>query len=155
MRPVSWVRAPAVVRACAWSSYRSDTSGDRLFNKPLFGLDFFLRRVLVFVFLRTVSSRRQKDTAFVFAVLKTWDGGETSWSCWKKRRLIFRGVWGEVSRFRMSSARVDYIAPWWTYWLHNFPHINLRLQPADNSFQPQNEDYQQVRGARGDRGEGE
>lgn len=43
----------------------------------------------------------------------------------------------------MSSARVDYIAPWWTYWLHNFPHINLRLQPADNSFQPQNEDYQQ------------
>uniref|UniRef100_A0AAQ5Z395 Protein tweety homolog n=1 Tax=Amphiprion ocellaris TaxID=80972 RepID=A0AAQ5Z395_AMPOC len=43
----------------------------------------------------------------------------------------------------MSSARVDYIAPWWTYWLHNFPHINLRFQPADNSFQPGDENYQQ------------
>lgn len=44
----------------------------------------------------------------------------------------------------MSSARVDYIAPWWTYWLHNFPHINLRFQPTDNSFQPEEENYQQV-----------
>ncbi|XP_055006202.1 protein tweety homolog 2 [Boleophthalmus pectinirostris] len=44
----------------------------------------------------------------------------------------------------MSADRVDYIAPWWTYWLHNFPHINLRLQPADSSFQPQNEEYQQT-----------
>uniref|UniRef100_A0A671WVE3 Protein tweety homolog n=1 Tax=Sparus aurata TaxID=8175 RepID=A0A671WVE3_SPAAU len=43
----------------------------------------------------------------------------------------------------MSSARVDYIAPWWTYWLHNFPHINLRFQPTDNSFQPEEENYQQ------------
>uniref|UniRef100_A0A3B4Z6C1 Protein tweety homolog n=1 Tax=Stegastes partitus TaxID=144197 RepID=A0A3B4Z6C1_9TELE len=43
----------------------------------------------------------------------------------------------------MSSARVDYIAPWWTYWLHNFPHINLRFQPSDNSFQPEDENYQQ------------
>uniref|UniRef100_G3NG44 Protein tweety homolog n=1 Tax=Gasterosteus aculeatus aculeatus TaxID=481459 RepID=G3NG44_GASAC len=43
----------------------------------------------------------------------------------------------------MSSARVDYIAPWWTYWLHNFPHINLRLQPVDSSFQPEEENYQQ------------
>lgn len=43
----------------------------------------------------------------------------------------------------MSSARVDYIAPWWTYWLHNFPHINLRFQPIDNSFQPEEESYQQ------------
>uniref|UniRef100_A0A8B9H9W0 Protein tweety homolog n=1 Tax=Astyanax mexicanus TaxID=7994 RepID=A0A8B9H9W0_ASTMX len=43
----------------------------------------------------------------------------------------------------MSSARVDYIAPWWTYWLHNFPHVNLRLQPAENTFRPQDEDYQQ------------
>jgi hypothetical protein len=48
----------------------------------------------------------------------------------------------------MSSARVDYIAPWWTYWLHNFPHINLRLQPIDNSFKPEDESYQQV--SRGD-----
>lgn len=44
----------------------------------------------------------------------------------------------------MSSARVDYIAPWWTYWLHNFPHVNLRLQPIENTFKPQDEDYQQV-----------
>uniref|UniRef100_A0A672Y8B5 Protein tweety homolog n=1 Tax=Sphaeramia orbicularis TaxID=375764 RepID=A0A672Y8B5_9TELE len=43
----------------------------------------------------------------------------------------------------MSSARVDYIAPWWTYWLHNFPHINLRFQPSDNSFQPEDENYKQ------------
>ncbi|KAG7222261.1 hypothetical protein INR49_027265 [Caranx melampygus] len=43
----------------------------------------------------------------------------------------------------MSSARVDYIAPWWTYWLHNFPHINLRFQPIENRFQPEEENYQQ------------
>lgn len=49
----------------------------------------------------------------------------------------------------MSSARVDYIAPWWTYWLHNFPHINLRFQPVDNSFQPEEENYQQVSGVGG------
>ncbi|KAL7869709.1 hypothetical protein AOLI_G00136970 [Acnodon oligacanthus] len=42
-----------------------------------------------------------------------------------------------------SSARVDYIAPWWTYWLHNFPHVNLRLQSIENTFKPQDEDYQQ------------
>lgn len=48
----------------------------------------------------------------------------------------------------MSSGRVDYIAPWWTYWLHNFPHINLRFQPVDNSFQPEEENYQQVSGWR-------
>ncbi|XP_061911181.1 protein tweety homolog 2-like isoform X1 [Entelurus aequoreus] len=43
----------------------------------------------------------------------------------------------------MSSSRVDYIAPWWTYWLHNFPHVNLRFQPVDNVFQPEDENYQQ------------
>uniref|UniRef100_A0A3Q3A4N0 Protein tweety homolog n=1 Tax=Kryptolebias marmoratus TaxID=37003 RepID=A0A3Q3A4N0_KRYMA len=43
----------------------------------------------------------------------------------------------------MSLARVDYIAPWWTYWLHNFPHINLRFQATDKSFQPEDENYQQ------------
>lgn len=46
----------------------------------------------------------------------------------------------------MSSDRVDYIAPWWTYWLHNFPHINLRFQPIDKTFQPEDENYQQVSG---------
>ncbi|XP_061612639.1 protein tweety homolog 2 isoform X1 [Phyllopteryx taeniolatus] len=43
----------------------------------------------------------------------------------------------------MSSSRVDYIAPWWIYWLHSFPHVNLRLQPVDNSFRPDDENYQQ------------
>lgn len=47
--------------------------------------------------------------------------------------------------WRMSSARVDYIAPWWTYWLHQFPHVNLRFQPLDHTFKPQEENYQQVR----------
>lgn len=49
-------------------------------------------------------------------------------------------------RERMSLARVDYIPPWWTYWLHNFPHINLRFQPVDKSFQPEDDNYQQVSG---------
>ncbi|KAG5832704.1 hypothetical protein ANANG_G00293960 [Anguilla anguilla] len=43
----------------------------------------------------------------------------------------------------MSSARVDYIAPWWTFWLHSFPHINLRFQPVDRVFRPEEENYQQ------------
>lgn len=43
----------------------------------------------------------------------------------------------------MSSARVDYIAPWWTYWLHQFPHVNLRFQPLDHTFKPHDENYQQ------------
>ncbi|MBN3273383.1 TTYH2 protein, partial [Polyodon spathula] len=43
----------------------------------------------------------------------------------------------------MSTARVDYIAPWWTYWLHNFPHVNLRFKPVDGSFNPQEDNYQQ------------
>ncbi|XP_041073146.1 protein tweety homolog 2-like isoform X1 [Carcharodon carcharias] len=42
------------------------------------------------------------------------------------------------------ASRVDYIAPWWTYWLHNFPHVNLRLQPVDNTFNPQDSNYQQA-----------
>uniref|UniRef100_UPI00398EA1B0 protein tweety homolog 2 isoform X1 n=2 Tax=Pristiophorus japonicus TaxID=55135 RepID=UPI00398EA1B0 len=42
------------------------------------------------------------------------------------------------------ASRVDYIAPWWTYWLHNFPHLNLRFQPVDNTFNPQDENYQQA-----------
>uniref|UniRef100_A0A8D0CEA1 Protein tweety homolog n=1 Tax=Scleropages formosus TaxID=113540 RepID=A0A8D0CEA1_SCLFO len=43
----------------------------------------------------------------------------------------------------MCAARLNYIAPWWTYWLHNFPHTNLRLEPVDSAFRPQEEDYQQ------------
>ncbi|XP_043570675.1 protein tweety homolog 2 isoform X1 [Chiloscyllium plagiosum] len=42
------------------------------------------------------------------------------------------------------ASRVDYIAPWWTYWLHNFPHVNLRLQPVDSTFNPQDGNYQQA-----------
>ncbi|XP_051530837.1 protein tweety homolog 2-like isoform X2 [Myxocyprinus asiaticus] len=43
----------------------------------------------------------------------------------------------------MSSARVNYIAPWWTYWLNQFPHVDLRFQPVDHTFKPQEENYQQ------------
>lgn len=44
----------------------------------------------------------------------------------------------------MALARQDYIAPWWTYWLHNFPHLNLNFQPVDNTFRPEEASYQQV-----------
>ncbi|XP_075880467.1 protein tweety homolog 2-like isoform X1 [Nelusetta ayraudi] len=43
----------------------------------------------------------------------------------------------------MATARLDYVAPWWTYWLHNFPHFNLFLQPVDGTFRPEEESYQQ------------
>uniref|UniRef100_A0AAY5K7J0 Protein tweety homolog n=1 Tax=Esox lucius TaxID=8010 RepID=A0AAY5K7J0_ESOLU len=43
----------------------------------------------------------------------------------------------------MSSVREDYIAPWWIYWLHNFPHVNLNFQPIDNTFTPEDQNYQQ------------
>lgn len=46
----------------------------------------------------------------------------------------------------MDLARQDYIAPWWTYWLHNFPHVNLRFQSVDSDFKPEDANYQQVRG---------
>ncbi|XP_004709377.1 protein tweety homolog 2, partial [Echinops telfairi] len=38
---------------------------------------------------------------------------------------------------------VDYIAPWWVVWLHRVPHLNLRLQPVDSTFNPRNESYQE------------
>ncbi|TRY89939.1 hypothetical protein DNTS_032921 [Danionella cerebrum] len=43
----------------------------------------------------------------------------------------------------MASSRQDYIAPWWTYWLHNFPHLNFNLQTVDNTFKPEDAGYQQ------------
>lgn len=46
----------------------------------------------------------------------------------------------------MASSRQDYIAPWWTYWLHNFPHLNFNFQTVDNTFKPEDASYQQVRG---------
>ncbi|KAI4903788.1 hypothetical protein NFI96_016463 [Prochilodus magdalenae] len=43
----------------------------------------------------------------------------------------------------MAFARQGYIAPWWTYWLHNFPHRDFNFQPVDSSFKPGEVDYQQ------------
>lgn len=43
----------------------------------------------------------------------------------------------------MALSRQDYIAPWWTYWLHNFPHLTLNFQPIDNTFRPEEPIYQQ------------
>ncbi|KAI5618717.1 protein tweety-like 2 isoform X3, partial [Silurus asotus] len=43
----------------------------------------------------------------------------------------------------MSTSELDYVPPWWIYWLHQFPHINLRLQQINNTFNPQEENYQQ------------
>ncbi|XP_031168461.1 protein tweety homolog 2-like isoform X3 [Sander lucioperca] len=43
----------------------------------------------------------------------------------------------------MATARLDYVAPWWTYWLHNFPHFNFFFQSVDNTFKPEEESYQQ------------
>ncbi|XP_039680505.1 protein tweety homolog 2-like isoform X3 [Perca fluviatilis] len=43
----------------------------------------------------------------------------------------------------MATARLDYVAPWWTYWLHNFPHFNFFFQSVDNTFTPEEASYQQ------------
>uniref|UniRef100_A0A672IZI8 Protein tweety homolog n=1 Tax=Salarias fasciatus TaxID=181472 RepID=A0A672IZI8_SALFA len=43
----------------------------------------------------------------------------------------------------MATARLDYVAPWWTYWLHNFPHFNFFFQSVDNTFKPEEASYQQ------------
>ncbi|XP_014843297.1 PREDICTED: protein tweety homolog 2-like isoform X1 [Poecilia mexicana] len=43
----------------------------------------------------------------------------------------------------MAIARLDYVAPWWTYWLHNFPHFNFLFQSVDNTFRPEEASYQQ------------
>lgn len=57
---------------------------------------------------------------------------------------------GELSPAGMATARLDYVAPWWTYWLHSFPHVDFLLQPVDNAFRPEEQSYQQVGGrARG------
>ncbi|XP_019740395.1 protein tweety homolog 2-like [Hippocampus comes] len=42
-----------------------------------------------------------------------------------------------------ASARLDYVAPWWTYWLHNFPHFDLSFKPVDGTFRPEQGNYQQ------------
>jgi len=76
---------------------------------------------------KTPESKRGRNTLFVYR--------------------LYPGKWfiRLLDCWRMSSARVDYIAPWWTYWLHQFPHVNLRFQPLDHTFKPQEENYQQVR----------
>uniref|UniRef100_A0AAX7UC29 Protein tweety homolog n=1 Tax=Astatotilapia calliptera TaxID=8154 RepID=A0AAX7UC29_ASTCA len=43
----------------------------------------------------------------------------------------------------MATARTDYVAPWWTYWLHNFPHFNFFFQTVDSTFKPEEASYQQ------------
>lgn len=52
---------------------------------------------------------------------------------------------GELSPAGMA-ARLDYVAPWWTYWLHNFPHFDFLFQPVDSAFRPEEQSYQQVGG---------
>ncbi|XP_037699213.1 protein tweety homolog 2-like [Choloepus didactylus] len=43
----------------------------------------------------------------------------------------------------MPAARVEYIAPWWVVWLHRVPHLSLRLQPVNSTFNPRDESYQE------------
>ncbi|XP_037113097.1 protein tweety homolog 2-like isoform X2 [Syngnathus acus] len=43
----------------------------------------------------------------------------------------------------MATASLNYVAPWWIYWLHNLPHFDLSLKPVDSTFRPEQEDYQQ------------
>lgn len=41
------------------------------------------------------------------------------------------------------AGRLEYIAPWWTYWLHNFPHLDLSFRAVDGTFNPGEDRYQQ------------
>uniref|UniRef100_A0A8P0PHF0 Protein tweety homolog n=1 Tax=Canis lupus familiaris TaxID=9615 RepID=A0A8P0PHF0_CANLF len=43
----------------------------------------------------------------------------------------------------MPAARVEYVAPWWVSWLHSVPHLGLRLQPVDSTFNPRDESYRE------------
>uniref|UniRef100_A0A8C5WM41 Protein tweety homolog n=1 Tax=Leptobrachium leishanense TaxID=445787 RepID=A0A8C5WM41_9ANUR len=43
----------------------------------------------------------------------------------------------------MAATRVEYITPWWVYWLHNLPHVQLNLRPRSSDFQPAEPGYQQ------------
>uniref|UniRef100_A0ABI8AAM1 Protein tweety homolog n=1 Tax=Felis catus TaxID=9685 RepID=A0ABI8AAM1_FELCA len=43
----------------------------------------------------------------------------------------------------MLAARVEYVAPWWVAWLHSVPHLGLRLQPVDSTFNPRDESYRE------------
>lgn len=73
-----------------------------------------------------------------------------SWSSSSAQRAHGKCLVGELSPAGMAAARLDYVAPWWTYWLHNFPHFDYLFQPVDNAFRPEEQSYQQVGGrARG------
>ncbi|XP_035389665.1 protein tweety homolog 2 isoform X2 [Electrophorus electricus] len=43
----------------------------------------------------------------------------------------------------MLPERVGYVPPCWAHWLHHVPHVSLRFQAVDDTFRPQDEDYQQ------------
>ncbi|KAG7506104.1 hypothetical protein JOB18_046602 [Solea senegalensis] len=43
----------------------------------------------------------------------------------------------------MATVRLEYVAPWWTYWLHNFPHFSFIFQSVDNTFKPEEASYQE------------
>ncbi|XP_037347680.1 protein tweety homolog 2 [Talpa occidentalis] len=43
----------------------------------------------------------------------------------------------------MPAARVGAVAPWWVRWLHSVPHLDLRLQPVDGTFEPRDESYRE------------
>ncbi|XP_004432770.1 PREDICTED: protein tweety homolog 2 [Ceratotherium simum simum] len=43
----------------------------------------------------------------------------------------------------MPAARMEYIAPWWVAWLHSVPHVGLRLQPVNSTFNPRDASYQE------------
>ncbi|KAM9296783.1 protein tweety homolog 2 [Gastrophryne carolinensis] len=42
-----------------------------------------------------------------------------------------------------AAARLEYIAPWWVYWLHRTPHLELSLQPRSSDFNPGDPGYRQ------------
>ncbi|XP_032068046.1 protein tweety homolog 2 isoform X1 [Thamnophis elegans] len=43
----------------------------------------------------------------------------------------------------LLAARAEYLAPWWTSWLHGLPHLSFSLRPVPNAFRPRDDDYQQ------------
>ncbi|KAM4032429.1 protein tweety homolog 2 [Anomaloglossus baeobatrachus] len=43
----------------------------------------------------------------------------------------------------MAAARVEYITPWWVYWLHNIPHLELSLRPRSSDFNPTDPGYRE------------
>ncbi|KAI3359760.1 hypothetical protein L3Q82_014132 [Scortum barcoo] len=69
-------------------------------------------------------------------------GGGGMWTQTPRPAVQWLGG-GLTSQAGMATARLDYVAPWWTYWLHNFPHFNFFFQSVDNTFKPEEASYQQ------------